>query len=77
MSSLTDRQWREDFVTKESRSPNGIIGLLIRRNYPGIVNYKGNRIAAHKLCHYHVVMEPTANTPQQPTSALEKIETKF
>ena len=72
-----DRQWRESFVSKESRSPNGIIGLLIRRNYPGIVTYKGSRVVAHKVCHYSVVPEPTPNSTQQPTSALHKIETKF
>jgi len=77
LTPVGDRQWRESFVSKESRSPNGIIGLLIRRNYPGIVTYKGSRVAAHKVCHYSVVPEPTPNSTQQPTSALHKIETKF
>ncbi|CAN6351985.1 unnamed protein product [Urochloa humidicola] len=77
LTPVGDRQWREDFVSKDSRSPNGIIGLLIRRNYPGIVTYKGSRVAAHKVCHYSVVPEPTPNSTQQPTSALHKIETKF
>ncbi|KAL6643327.1 hypothetical protein ACP70R_018992 [Stipagrostis hirtigluma subsp. patula] len=71
------KQWREQFVSKEFRSPNGIIGLLIRRNYPGIVTYKGSQVAAHKFDHYRVVPEPTPNSTQQPTSALQKIETKF
>jgi hypothetical protein len=69
------RQWREDF-SDSSRVPNGILGLLIRNYYPGIVKYKGKDVPACNWRHYNVVPE-LASSGGKPISALQQVEEKF
>jgi hypothetical protein len=36
----------------QTRSPNGVLGLLVRKYFPGIVTYKGKREPAYTAAHY-------------------------
>jgi hypothetical protein len=59
-----------------TRVPNGILGLLIRNYYPGIVKYKGKDVPACNWRHYNVVPEP-ASSGGQPINALQQVVEKF
>lgn len=41
-----------------SRKPNGIVGLLCRQHYPGIVTYHGRREPAYTFGHYYQGVDP-------------------
>jgi hypothetical protein len=50
------RHW--EFVEGRGRKPNGILGLLCREHYPGIVQYAGKTESAYTFDHYTVAPDP-------------------
>ena len=53
------------------RSPNGILGLLCRQHYPGLVNYAGRREPAYSFDHYFVAPDG------EYRHKAERVKTKF
>ena len=52
-----------------ARTPNGILGLLCRQHYPGVVTYNNNTLAAYLFDHYTIA----ADTEPYPNKAARVI----
>jgi len=71
------RQWREEAGDEKCRLPNGIIGVLIRWYFPGLVTYRKRLEPTWTWRHYQAAEDTTDEGGMQFDNCLERVEESF